>query len=347
MDESTTRRRLPWGLLLTSGLLLLALLLVPGLRLPAAANALLPWRVLAALAAFLLLRNQQAYLWGVLAAILLPLHPAWTHGATPLPLALRAEALELVVLVGVTFAVQLTFQATFAWRSWLATAVVLVLPGALAWPAWPQTGLVAGLLTLLALLGAAILAVWRRYTLPNAPALANVATAVGLALAAPVAALLLAPVGAELMDAVREHWSAAVPGETATRSADQLLSRATQFSGAGLGLCAFEAEALDQWAWPKTWVALPLALWGLWTVFRRGWKQSHRGQPPLAWVLLLFALLDLAGVALHPRTVAQIRFLPLATLTVLLAVFGIADVVRASLRGWYCYHRRNGSRKGR
>src|SRR5690349_13832602 len=97
MDESAPRR-LPWGLLLTLGVL--ALVLLTALRPPTAAAA--PWHVLLAVAAFFTLRWQQGYLWGVLAALLLPLHPLYPQWTTALPQALRAEALELTTLAAVT-----------------------------------------------------------------------------------------------------------------------------------------------------------------------------------------------------------------------------------------------------
>ncbi len=320
MDESAPRR-LPWGLLLTLGLLTLLLLTLPPLRPPTAAVA--PWHVLLALAAFLVLRWQQGYLWGVLAALLLPLHPLYPQWTKELPQALRAEALELTVLAAVTYGWRLTFAPAFAWKSWLAMAAVLIVAGALAWPAWPQSGLVAGLLVLLGL-GWAVVLAWRvsRTGGPNGPALSNRLAAVLVSLAAPAAALFLAPAGAALSSAAPLHWPLA--GDAVPEDAAQLLAQALPGSG-GLELRGFYRQDLEQWAWPTVWLALSLTAWGLWSCVRRGFKEAGRRRPPLAWLLLLFALLELACMTLHAAT----QFLPLASLAVLLAVFGVGDVARS------------------
>jgi hypothetical protein len=245
-----------------------------------------------------------------------------------LPHALRAEALELLALAAVTFGCGLTFLPAFAWRSWLAVAVVLTAAAALAWPAWPQAGLVTTLLSALALGGAALLA--RRQTPRGAPANAAAALAVGVL--TPVAALFLAPVFAPLTSAAPLNWSMAVDADA--MSAGELLAQAVLPGAAGLELHGLAPEGLNQrWGWLAVWVALPLALWGLWCAFRRGVKEVRRRRPPLAWVLLLYAVVDLVCVALHARTAVQTAFLPLASAAVLLAVFGVADVARSIADG--------------
>jgi hypothetical protein len=69
-------------------------------------------------------------------------------------------------------------------------------------------------------------------------------------------------------------------------------------------------------------------LWGFWRSFRRGWRLWRRGQPPVAWVLTLYGAVAFAGAALHSGEAGQITLLTLASLAVLLGVFGIADLVR-------------------
>lgn len=328
MDESGTRFRLPWGLLLTLGAITLLLLTI--LRPGSESTAAAAWRVSWALAAFFVLRWQQGYVWGLLAALLPPLHPLYVQWTTQLPQAVRAEALALLMLAGVTLAGRLTFRATFAWKWWLPTAALLTVGGALAWLAWPSTGLAAGLLTLLALPGTAFLA-WRQ--VPRRAALGNVAAALGLGLAAPVAALFLAPVLAPLTSAAPLHWSPAADANQEAAGAQQLLAQAVQPDGSGSDLRCFRSEELDQWARPIWWLVLPLMAWGLWCAFSRGWKEWRRREPPLAWGLLLFALVTLALGVLHPQRTALLLFLPLASLAVLLAVFGVADLLRGITDG--------------
>jgi hypothetical protein len=90
----------------------------------------------------------------------------------------------------------------------------------------------------------------------------------------------------------------------------------------------FTVEELRRWAWPELWVVLPLMGWGLWRSCRRGWKLWARGKPPLAWVLPLFALILAAGVVFRPGKDDEVSLLSLASLAVLLSIFGIADVLR-------------------
>src|SRR5262245_29545949 len=149
MDEAA-RRRLPWGTLLTlaglAGILCLVLRSAPG-------SGRASWESVAAAvtassALFLVMRWQQNYVWGVVAALALPLQPLywrWVHQPAQAP-ALLAEAMELVALAGVVACWQLTFQPRVSWLSWGLAAAGLCVGSALAWPAQPRAGLVTALL---------------------------------------------------------------------------------------------------------------------------------------------------------------------------------------------------------
>jgi hypothetical protein len=90
----------------------------------------------------------------------------------------------------------------------------------------------------------------------------------------------------------------------------------------------FARDDVRRWAWPQEWVVLVLMAWGLWRTFRRGWRDWARCRPPLTWALLLYVIIDLVGASLHPGADQDTALLALASLAVVLAVFGIADVLR-------------------
>src|SRR5262245_49666802 len=122
MDEPGARR-LPWGQLVTlAALALLALAVFRGAPARVALTA-----AAMACAAFVVLRAVQNYLWVLVAALLLMLHPL--HGQwspPPLELALRAEAMELVVLAAVISGCALAALPGPAPWSWALTGLALV-----------------------------------------------------------------------------------------------------------------------------------------------------------------------------------------------------------------------------
>lgn len=318
MDEPGVRR-LPWGQLVT--LAALGLLAAAVFR-EAPARVALTAAAMAG-AAFVAMRAVQNYLWGVVAALLLVLHPLHRQWSPPpFELALRAEAMELVVLAGVVAGCRLAALTAFAPWSWALTAAALVGGGALAWPALPQAGLVAALLTVVGLLGGAALLLVRHR---ERPAWGNVAAALLLAVAAPAAGLVLAPLVGQL------GWPAS-PGVDCDGGPLAYLEAALNNDAAGLDVRGTALENLHRWAWPAVWVMLPLALWGLWCALRRGKRDWSARRPPLPWLLMLYAALDLVGVALHPRDALGTVMLPLASLAVLLAVFGVAEIARRLTR---------------
>jgi hypothetical protein len=161
MTEVGTRRWLPWGTVIAMGAL--ALVLVGVYRGPAGPASPAAWAptwaaVAAGLAAFLVLRWLQNFLWGLVAGLLVPLHPLFRHAVQAADPGVTAEALALLVLAGVVAGWRLTFLPRFAWRSWLVGAAALTAATGLAWPLKPSAGLVAGALVSVGFLGAAILA---------------------------------------------------------------------------------------------------------------------------------------------------------------------------------------------
>jgi hypothetical protein len=312
-------RRLPWGLLLTLGLLVLLVALVYHTA---------PWRVVLstsamAAATFFILRRLQNYFWGVLAALTLALHPLHWEWSAPSELAIRAEALELIVLAGVTTGWDLAALPSFAWRAWLLTAAAVIVGDGLAWPAAPQAGLVAGVLTAV---GLPLGALWAALRHRERPSRWNLTAAVLLGVAGPPVALLLA------CGCVRVLDGPVSPGLGADSGFSDFLEAALSPEAAGLQGLRYAGEQLRHWAWPAAWVVLPLLALGLWCAARRGLKQFNARRPPLPWVLVLYALVGLAGLMLHPRGRLDGTILPLAALALLLAFFGVAEVARALTR---------------
>ena len=63
-------------------------------------------------------------------------------------------------------------------------------------------------------------------------------------------------------------------------------------------------------------------------MFLRGRAQWIRHQPPLAWLLSLFTLAVVVSYLLFPFCIKNyLVLLPLATLAVVLSVFGVADLI--------------------
>jgi hypothetical protein len=317
MDKPMARR-VPWGQLVT--LALLALLVAAVFRAE-------PGRVAVAAAAttgaaFVAMRRVQGYFWGLAAALLLVLHPLHAEWQR-LGSALWAEAMELVVLAAVVTGCHLAALPCFAPWAWALTTLALCGGAALTWPAQPQAGLVGAVLTALGLVGGTLLA-WLRHR--ERPAWSNLTAAALLGLGAPAVGLLLAPAGAWVLDGL------SFPNLSRERAPLDFLAAAVSAESVGLDMRGFEVENLHRWAWPAVWAVLPLMLWGLWCTLARGWRELAARRPPLPWLLTLYAAADLAGAALHPGEALEAVLLPLASLAVLLAVFGVAEVFRRLTR---------------
>jgi hypothetical protein len=318
-------RRLPWGLVITVGLL--ALVVVPLYRVAPGPAGSTPWGVVvsaAALAAgaFLVMRRLQNYFWGVAAALVLALHPLHWDWSPQFELALRAEAMELVVLAAVTAGWDLAALGHFAWRSWLVAALAVVVGGGLAWPPVPQSGLVAALVTAVGLPLGALLARRQR---PR-PSWANAGAALLLGVAGPALGLLLAGASVQVLG-----WPVG-PGLGGDPGPGEFLAAAVAPEAAGLEFHGYAAEQLQRWAWPAVWLVLPLLALGLVCAVRQGLKQFAARRLPLPWVLVLYTFAELVGLVLRPRGQLGTVVLPLAALALLLAVFGLAEVLRALAR---------------
>jgi hypothetical protein len=326
MGELRVRQRLPWGVLLTAaalaGGLLVALRAWPGDATPVPWPSVLALAV-AAVAAFLVLRGLQSYLWGVVAGLLLSFHPVLWDGLLSHQEALRAEALELAVLAGVVASWQLLLRPFFLWKAWICVCLVLCAALGTAWPTGAAAGLAASVVAAVGLLAGAVVALRRRRrSASHLPSGWNLVTAAALGLLTPGAGLAMAPWGAWLLD-----WLGGAGVHTQQYGLD-LLAAALRPESPWPGWPAFGAEQLRRWAWPAPVVVLPLMAWGLWRTVRRGLRQTRAGQLPRAWLLTFFAAATLTESGLHPASVPDAAPVALASLAVLLCVFCIADLLR-------------------
>ncbi len=325
MSEPGTRRLLPWGTVVTVAALAAVVLAAYQDSIGADLQAL--WPVLAAaVAAFLVLRWQQNYLWGLAAGVLVALHPLVRDWVAHFDVdrhkdALIAAGLALIVLAGVVAAWRVLFAPYLAWRSWSVGALVFGAATGLLWPLQPRTGLVASAVVCGGLLGGALLAT-RRRRVSAPPSWWNVAAAALVGLGAPVGGLLLGPIVLQ-----QAGWRPpAAPNAEVT--AGDLWREAVSPHSEDYHVHGFRAADLDRWCWPGKWLTLALMAWGFLRTILRGWKLWARRRPPLAWLLTIYTVVVLAGVSFYPGTGRDTDFLSLAYLSVLLAVFGIADVAR-------------------
>jgi hypothetical protein len=322
--EPAVRFQFPWGTVLT--LAALGAVLVSVARAAGTPGQAVSWESAGALAAaggaaFLVLRWLQNYVWGVVAGLALPFHPLFQSLVGRSDAGLIPEALLLIVLAATVAGWRLAFLPRFAWRSWVVAGAVLLAAGALAWPLQPRIGLVAALLGGGGLLAGSCLAAGAYRRWKQRPSALNVTAALLVALAVPAAGLFLAPTTVQVLG-----WQPH-PALPADARVSEFWTAATDADFENYSVTGFGKNDLGRWAWPQTWVVLPLMGWGFFRSVRRGFRHWRR-RLPLAWVLTLYALAVLAGVAFYPGMDLSAAVLSLTSLAVLLTVFGVADLVR-------------------
>jgi hypothetical protein len=291
MDETPTRRSLPWGPALTVVALAAgAFLLAPAGGETGGAAAL------AVGAAFVAGRWLLGYFWGLVLALLLGGELLFARTAGDVARPALAEGLVLSALALSLAACILTFAPRVYGKGWLAVAVLLPAVAGAAWEVSARAGVVVSLAGGLSLFGAAVLALVRRR---SSAWNALLAVAVGVA----------ASGGGLLVGVLRD---VALPD----------LSGGLSFAS---GL--FTADALARWAWPSPWLTLPLAVWGWWLTIRRGRRLWAANRTAVTWVLTLYAPVDfLSHLVLSPAEAAD--YVGLAALCLVLAVFCVGDLVR-------------------
>lgn len=318
------KRPYPWGLWVTLACLTVLVLVI--LRTFGAAGKFHTHlgesaAILAVGSVFLIGRWLHNSWWGLVNAVVLIAHPLFFHWATDEPQPLLAEALELVVLAA-TVGGWLLIGNSACNVYWVLIFFLSTFYTALLWGIKPTNGLVASLLIFMGFLSAALWGFSHRKK--TGAYWGNWVAALLMALASPVVALYVAYWGGNY------KWFGTIyqPSVNCPHNPLDFLLAAVDPDFASQEIHGLAPADLERWAWPVVWVILPLMVWGLWRSLRRGWKQWQQHQAPLSWLLTLFALLDIAGVALHPASARATFFLPLASLAVLLSVFCLADLLR-------------------
>jgi hypothetical protein len=323
MTEPGERMKVPWGLILTitglSAVLFGIYRLTPGLDGSGAWPTILGI-IGIGVSGFLILRWLQNYAWGLLAGLLLPLHPLVRDAGQ---VVLLSETLALIALASVVGAWGITFLSRFAWRSWVLAILVLGQGLGLAWCFDPRSGLMASVLAGAGLVLAALLAILLHARgKGDLPSWCNIGLACLVGVGTPVAALTL---GLPVFRAFGGRPNVAINDDSAP----------TDLLRAGLAgpiedyqLHGFKWDELARWAWPEVWVVLALMAWGLFRSLRRGWRLWRRGKAPTAWVLTLYSVIAIAGACAFAGPAEKTGYLTLACLAVLLSVYGIADLAR-------------------
>jgi hypothetical protein len=334
MDVPASRRRLPWGLLLAVGLIAVVFYFVMGPGDPGGRPSSWPAFAAAtftAAVAFVAGRWLLNYAWGLILALLVVLQPALLsrEGATTVPV--LAEGLQLLGLVLVLAGWRLAYLADTAWLEWLGLSGALCLDAGLAWVTEPRAGLTVLLFGGMALPAALALVEVRRRGGPTPlPSRANALLAFAAGLLAPTAGLLLAPSLATAMvsQGIGPHAVGDRAGVAGPSAGFELL-RDTAFPAADtVALPGFAADEVGHWTWGLPWVVLALTGFGLVRSYLRGRWSLAEARVPLAWALLGYSAVVLAASCLRPDSVREANWLPLATLSTLLAVFGAGDLLR-------------------
>jgi len=321
--QGTFVSKLPWGLLLAFAGLGVVVTVV--LALGPGSDHGAPWLaiasvVLAGWAMFLCERWLQNYVWGLVAALVLTLHPYFLRWANTGEVLLWAEALGLVVLAAIISSWRILFQKSFSPLAWIAIALIVTSSIGIAWILEPRMGLVTGILTLGALLLGSILAI--RKHREASLCWGNISAAGFLAFLGPLGGLALAVV-------VMPHWHG-FPRSTALPeicTVWDLMDAGFLPPADSRGDLSLMVTEMERWGWSAI-LTVAMMVVGWWRSLRRGWKCWRRNLPPLAWVLTMFVLVDLAGILLHPPRAAGIALLSFAPVAVLLNVFGVADLAQ-------------------
>jgi hypothetical protein len=326
--------KIPWGLVLALAALATVVTIVlslgpgseRGASWPAIASV-----VLAGWAMFLSERWLQNYLWGLLAALVFTLHPYVLGWANAGEVLLWGEALGLVVLATNIASWRILFQKQFLPFAWTAIGLILVLGIGFAWSVDRRIrldrlpdlrmGLVTASVTMGGLLLGSILACVKHKQW--ALCCGNISIAALLGILCPLLGLALAvgrfPV---LINLSRASYGIVTWDDCVALLEATFLPQPDNRGDVGLMV-----TEMDRWGWAAI-LTLAMMVVGWWRSLRRGWKCWRGGKPPLAWVLTLFALVDLAGIILHPPPAAGIALLSFAPVAVLLNVFGFADLAQ-------------------
>jgi hypothetical protein len=329
MGEPSPKRWNLWGWVLA--LALLHGVLLPVLRFPVTSREPTTWRMVAAavataLAAFVSGRWLMSYFWGLVLALGVTLQPVFLEQTYRGERAVVNEALQMATLALTIAAWRCTFRQAPAWRGWTGVALGLFLLLSGAWLVGVNTGLRCSEKAFLGLLVAFLVGLYAQRAGWTATSRWNLSLALLVTLTVPAGSFLAAgavPQAGRWLQEQGISWG----GLALSSSAADLTTERLSVEIRGPWTDGALPRDLDSWTWPTPWVVLPLAGWGLLRSWWRGRGAITQGRSAVSWQLLVFAVVELT-------TCWQIReestkVLSLATLAVVLAVFGIGDYGRA------------------
>lgn len=284
----------------------------------------LPWlatagAVIVAVAVFWIERRWQGFLWGVAAALVMTLHPSLRQPDGDGWSRYFAEAAVVAVMAGVAAGWHAAILPRTAWRVWPFLILGIGLGVGLAWAGERRAGLFAAVVAGVGLGSGSVLSwIVRGRKLPHGPTFLNTYLALAGAAAGPALGLL-----------VYRIIDASVASESSFWAPLQQLHQGgpePTRPDVSLGL-------LNRWFWPWVWLTAPVLAWSLWRALGNGWKQWRRDEPPLPWLLPVFALLAIPALFVWPLREPERTPLVVSVVVVLAVVYVLADVLHKTARG--------------
>jgi hypothetical protein len=316
MSESENSPRLTCGSIVLAALL--AILVVVALyRQPEPPTwAATAAAAIAVVAVFIIERGVQNFLGGLAAAALLTGHPSWTAYPDRGGEILLAGSVILAAIAATRIGWHIAFHPRFAWRCWPLVFGAQSLFTGLAWTADPHLGIVSALLCCSGMATGALIGWRHRLRQPKLlPSRLNLLIAASLAVLVPPGGLLVYRFIDRSLRTVADWWD--------------LIRGAFPETLVSANL-AFQPPIADVWTWPHMGVVLPLLAVAFLLTVRRGWLEWTQRTIPVAWFLTQLTLVIASGLWLLPQETAPATALILTALTVLLLVFLVAYLLRAT-----------------
>ncbi len=205
--------------------------------------------------------------------------------------------------------------------------IVAMVLGGWIWLVHPYAGLVATISSVVSLLVFCATVPVASGRGKQRPATLNV-IAMGLfGVASVVAPFLLAHGLTELGVFLKEQGvqiGAVIPA-TEFVSLESMLATSLEPSGQGL-VSGWQPDQRGRWIWGNFWVIVALMGWGLWRSLARSWTQAANRTQPSASSLAIFVCTHVLASWLQPRAMTELSFVPLATFSIFLPVYGIGDL---------------------
>lgn len=320
-DQPTTRPRISCLSVVVSVLLAIGIVLLA--RSGSFNQEPLPWpatagAVIVAVAVFWIERRLLGFFWGVAAALLMTVHPCLRQPDSDGWSRFFAEAGIAAVMAGTAAGWNATFLPRTAWRVWPFLILGIGLSIGLGWAGERRAGIFAAVVAAAGLGTASVLSwVFRGRKLPQGPTFLNTNLALLSAGAAPALGLLVFRLIDSSTITEGSFWAPVLQAQELT----------TEPLAKGLTV-----GQLNRWFWPWVWLTGPVLIWGLWRALRNGWRHWRRDEPPLCWMLPLYALLTLPTLFFWPMREPDRTPLVVSAVVVLVTVYLVADVLRTTVK---------------